>query len=426
MTRSILFANTLLILAPLLHWVMLLTLPPGANSDIRLLSVMVILLCLVPAIFIDQKPGSMKRYPLFWILALIILTVALILYSRMVWIRPMGMWDAWSQWNLKARDYSLSFLQGYDFILTRPEWFNAQYPPAYPMLISFWTVLLGEWSQAIPIAVNAVLYALPAGLLLTLESGRTLGRTLLGLTVLMAVLLVPQIWLNATNLCADTYLATVLLLSIYWGYRARQPVRSRSALHHAAKSRSNWMLFYAFSNAGFLLLVKPEGMILAPFALGTIILMNGRRMLRASPLAWTPLLLMALLFFVFKAYAVERVHYEVHLADTLQRLTSWDRYERLVRHFVALNILSSGSILFVFLGLALRRHWKQTLKWCSPLLLALACYHGIFLITPIDQEMHLLQAYARITMHVYPTLLFLLYLVIGGGRLWRPGIRAFG
>lgn len=426
MTRLVLYANSLLVLAPLLHWLLLLMLPPGAVAEMRAFSVLMLLVALIPASLAGPRPAMKNRNPLFFSLAAVIVSVALVLYFQMVSIRPLGMWDAWSQWNLKARDYSLSFLQGYDFILTRPEWFNAQYPPAYPLFISFWTVLLGEWSASVPIAVNAILYALPAMMLLTVEGGQRPARRLLGLAVLIMLMFVPQIWLNATNLCADTYLATILLFSVYWGYRARTPGQSFLRAGGHSEANSSWMLFYAFLNAGFLLLAKPEGMILAPFAIGTILLINGRRILRSSPVAFAPLLLMALLLVWFKAYAVERVQYEVVLQDVFQRLVAWDRYDRLFAHFVTLNILSAASVLFVLLGLALRHHWKKALLWSSPLMLALACYHGIFIITPIDQQMHLLQAYARISMHIYPALLFLLFLVIRGGRLSRAKTKVTG
>lgn len=413
MSRVILYANTLIVFVPLAHWLLLVILPTGARTAMQLCSALVLALPLIPALMLPTlRSLPERRNRVFLLFSLTLLGLGVYFFYQMVSVRPMGMWDAWSQWNLKARDYSLSFLQGQEFILTRPEWFNAQYPPAYPLFLSFWTVMIGDWSQMTPILVNAGLYGLPVILVQSLERGWDIRHRLLALLLLMGLLLTPQIWLNAANLCADTYLGTVLLLSVYWAFRACDFTDSISSSSSGSlESHSSWMLSYAIMNAGFLLLVKPEGIILAPFALGTIFIVNRKWIRRFSFSIWIPLLFSLGLLIVFKAYSVERTHYELVFEDILRSLINWDRYGRLLTHFIAVNLLSSGAVLLVFLILAIRRNWKRTLSWAGPLLLAFACYHGIFIITPIDQEAHLQQAYSRILMHLYPALLLILFLI---------------
>jgi hypothetical protein len=119
--------------------------------------------------FINNKkltpyPLPLIPYPSLWgLLTLGILAVPLAVGAHYF---PLGGWDAWSCWNLKAKFIFLGQENWKDMLASGLWRSNTQYPLLWPLInVWFWD-LGGRFDQAVPMLNSVVIALLTAGVLL--------------------------------------------------------------------------------------------------------------------------------------------------------------------------------------------------------------------------------------------------------------------
>ncbi|MBF0570739.1 MAG: hypothetical protein HQL12_02585 [Candidatus Omnitrophica bacterium] len=106
--------------------------------------------------------GRIKKYAL-GLLALCVLAIPLVISAHYY---PLGGWDAWSCWNLKAKFIFLG-KENWKDMLSPGLWrSNTHYPILWPLInVWFWD-LSGRFNQAVPMFNSIVFALLTAGILL--------------------------------------------------------------------------------------------------------------------------------------------------------------------------------------------------------------------------------------------------------------------
>lgn len=61
-------------------------------------------------------------------------------------VEPYGMWDSWANWSLKSKSITFDFILNRDIQLPVISSIRPEYPMGFPLFISFWGILLSNWS----------------------------------------------------------------------------------------------------------------------------------------------------------------------------------------------------------------------------------------------------------------------------------------
>ena len=357
-----------------------------------------------------NEPFSPLQKVLFSILAVIVIIDLAAFISTSMRI-PHGAWDSWAIWNRVARfifrsgdDWQRIFSGEFDWL------FHADYPLLVPLTTAWvWDVLNVETQRA-PM-IQAAIFLFLCGLLLfsALFATRSLGTACLATIVLLAN---PEyIGISSVQL-ADTPLAffiaaTAIIYVLYDKYRQPQMmVLAGMTTALAAWTKNEGWVFMAGSLAGlFIISYKNESAwrLAGWYAAGI-----------ALPIA--------IVLFHKLVLAPTNDIYDQSSVEIMTKLFDFARYGMIAREF--------GVALFTFGGwgfnapalLAYYIIMKSKSSDSTPLsrgvltvviilLVQLLGYFATYLVTPRDLEWHLAFSLTRIIYHVFPTALFLLFLV---------------
>ena len=329
-------------------------------------------------------------------------------------------WDAFAIWNLHAR------------FLSDPGWLAAFSPlipsshPDYPLLLPaavahFWTSS-GHQAPAVPAVLGLAFTFSTAGLLfsaLDLLHGRN-AATLGALTLITTPFYIEQ----GTSQYADVPLSFFILATV-----------ALLALHD--RSRHPALLVSAGFAAGFAAWTKNEGLlflcsIVAAGILVRFLPQSYRPSETPSNVPHTSLIS----FFPFLAAtipAVLLIAYFKHLTPpndllstrtaVLHKLIEPSRYWAIIRWYFKGFLLFGhwlvipGTLLLIAFYFATK---SAKARKCSPslrsstlaLVLALAGYFAVYLITPYDLYWHLRFSLARLFLQLWPSAIFLFFLTI--------------
>ncbi len=196
----------------------------------------------------DQKSES-GRPPTMWDIfswaALALLVIPLGLYAQAY---PMGGWDAWQVWNLKAK---FLYLGGEDWksILDPSQWRSSpHYPIFLPLVIVWGWIWTGEPAPFVPLCVSILFTFSTAALLY--GGLRRLTQSRLAILPALLLLTLPLYVQLGTSQYADIVLSYYLLAALFCSLLAHQ-------------TRRQGFVLLAGGFLGVLSFIKPEGAMAA-------------------------------------------------------------------------------------------------------------------------------------------------------------------
>ena len=345
----------------------------------------------------------------------IVFFLSIVVFNLMTLNRPHGGSDAWTIWNAMAR-----FLNGGCLKWTQA--FSQFLPLAhadYPMLLSgsiarIWSYS-GQTTPAAP-ALVAITYTLATiglliGALMRFQSG------LHGYLAGLALLALPGFIKVGAAQIADVPLGFYMLSTIVLFCLADPTARERL-----------YFIFGAGLMAGFSAWTKNEGLLfIVALLLSRLIIKSpgqGTKNLFKDISIFTAGIGPALFLIVyFKTYIappndlMAAQGFEI----TLGRLLNPARHLIIAKAFVT-ELYALGKLrLLIFpiclllLGLSKDQRWKLNLKaGMLMVLLLLAGYYCVYLISPYDLVWHIKYSLQRLYIQLFPSVLFLFFLALNG------------
>ena len=360
--------------------------------------------------------------------ASLVLAVLAALYRAVIRIiaHPYGDgWDAFAIWNLRARFLFLSGDHWRDGFSSRIPWSHPDYPLLLPGAIAHFWSYLGQDHPLVPAMVGFVFaFSTIALLIASLSQLRGPISAMLGGVALSST---PFFTEQGTSQYADVplsffILATLVLLHL--GCR-RSP--------HSSRHPSGLLILSGLA-AGLAAWTKNEGLLFL-FALGMaqvwVLALNpnrngsgarfSRRRLISFGLGATPML--AILGWFKHAIATPGDLFS-NPAAVIDKVLNPTRYW-IIMQWYAKEFLRFGSwwivpgtvvmLVFCLLLPSKRTPVREPLLYASQIALGvtLAGYFAIYLITPRDLYWHLRFSLNRLFLQLWPTVIFLFFLVAG-------------
>ena len=364
-----------------------------------------------------------------WLLALAFGAALLISGLRVVQIAaalPVGDWDAWALWNLRAK-----FLAGPD-----GAWRYAVSPllhnthPDYPLLLSGFVARVwkagGSMDAIVPVAVGLLFFGALLGLLVSVVAmlRGAASALLAGLVMLSTTSLL--VWAPAQY--ADIPLAFYYLCVIALVF-----------LDTAAHAEGKRALLWAGLCASLAAWTKNEGIAFLAVTLAVFIVFTfwQRRAEAAVRSAWllagaAPGILLTLWLKFSLAPAVDPLVRQG--ASGLSRLLDPSRYLEVASGFFT-NLLNLGSgvahplILLAILGILVR--WQFQERYRLPSLIAIATlalvflsYCGVYLVTPYGLAWQVRSSFDRLILQVWPSFLLVFFVLLRSVVDAAPAITA--
>jgi hypothetical protein len=331
-------------------------------------------------------------------------TAAAVTFVRLTAETPVGWWDAWAYWNLRARflvrlgsrwpeAFTAAAAHGYGHI---------DYPLLLPVAIArFWTAL-GSESERVPQLIATAFAAVTLALVVT-AIARQRDSTLAAASGL-ALLALPEFILVATYQYADEPLAFFLTAAIVLLRLGDEtPARGPIALAGLAASLAAW--------------TKNEGLAaLAALVIAQAIAVGHAERSRF----WRPFLLgaapvLALLAFFKLRYAPPTDLIAGQGLSTAARIADLRRYgtialgiwEWMTVHWV---VLAALGIAVVFLKVHVDAAERAGVRRVAVFLASLgAAYLAVFVTTPLDVVYHVRTALPRLMLHLWPIAVLLTF-----------------
>jgi hypothetical protein len=349
------------------------------------------------------------------IVFLVTLSAAAVAFLSTLRQHPHGEWDAWMNWDLRARMIFRGGEQWRTAFSGAIPWSHPDYPVLIPTLgARSWLyagreTLHGPWLVAATFTFGTV--ALVAGGLAALRgwsNGLVAGSVLLSTSFFI---------LHGTSLYADVplgffFLATFVFLALDGRYGAA----------------TNRFAMLAGSAAGISMWTKNEGLLFAVAVAGAILFVRtgggwagSRRRLLAFGAGLLPLLLLVVSFKIAFAPPNDLLS-TLSIERTLGRLTSPDRYfivlREYARHIVSFGYNGFGTVMWVLaaylLGLGvsrgeLGRPWVRV--GMAALGLVLAGHFMVFVSMADELQRLLNSSLDRLLLQLLPSALFLFFMV---------------
>ncbi|HEV8483741.1 MAG TPA: glycosyltransferase family 39 protein [Blastocatellia bacterium] len=345
---------------------------------------------------------------------LVALISAIITFIFVSLERPHGDWDAWAVHNMRARFIFRAGDQWRDVFSDLLEWSSPDYPLMIPGSIAgFWT-LIGNDTVVVP-AMLALLFTFATVGLLTSSLWVLRSRSqgfLAGLILLCTPLFITH---GASQYLDIPFgflcLATLTLVSL-----------------HESLPKGNNLLLLAGASAALSAWTKNEGLLfLVAILVGRFAVIVAKRGLSVSikqMLSFGAGLLpvFAVLIYFKNHFAKSNAFLSPQGQSTLAKLIDPSRYLQIldaskdqILTFGAWPV-SIGVLLAFYLllmGITVDEKLRQAIGTSMiAFSIVLAGYFIIYLITPRDLAWHLLVSLNRLFLQLYPSLLFVYFLVV--------------
>ena len=329
--------------------------------------------------------------------------------------RPYGTFDAYAIWNLKARFMFIDPQHWQNAFSTALNW---KTQPDYPLLVPLnvlrlWELLGAEVPRAGALLSASYTFGLVGLIFAAFYRLRDLGQAALAGILMLAT---PAVLMIGTAQTADLPLAYSMLAAALMFYLAvGEPHPGYIILSGLMGGLAAWT-----KNEGIVFLI-----LLALSALG-MWFKHPRR------LAWMviglALPLAAVLVFKLQYAPPNDLMAGQSLATILPKLVDLPRYGTILGS-LGQNLLTVGGwklpiLIVLLLGALLLRHQlppqEKTVYWvfCGLVLLTLAGFCAVYVITPHPLEWHLKYSMDRLMLQIFPMLLCLLLLGMRTPREW--------
>jgi hypothetical protein len=344
------------------------------------------------------------------------LGVAVVAFLSNLRQHPHGEWDAWMNWDLRARMIVRGGEQWRSAFSGLIPWSHPDYPVLVPSLVARTWLYAGTETLLGPGLVAATFtFGTVALLVAALAALRSATQGMLAGLILVST---PFFILHGTSLFADVplgffFLATMVCLAL-------------DGRHGAATSRFGMLAGVA---AGLAMWTKNEGALFT-LAVGAGLLFAGasegrpalRRRLRAFVTGLLPMLVLVAGFKIALAPPNDLLS-TLGVERTLDRLTTIDRYLIVLReytsHIASFGKNGFGSAVWVLtaylLGLGIsgpevRRPWVKAATVTVALLLA---GHFLVFVSMADELSRLLDSSLdRLLLQLWPSALFLYFMLV--------------
>jgi hypothetical protein len=333
------------------------------------------------------------------------LAIAIVSFVSASSVFPHGEWDAWAQWNLRARFFFRGFESGewrnaFDASLA---WSHADYPPLVPLSVARAWLFLSSDTTAVPTILSAAFAGATvatAGLGVARIRGVSYGCLAAGV-----ILVCPSFVRYAAAQCADIPLGLYMLSAFVLWAMADEP-------------QGRFWLALAGLSGGLAAWTKNEGI---PFLAVFVVLVaverlrkRGRDGLRDVAAVVAGAAPVVVLILCFKQSLAPPSYFvaEQSAQQALQRLADVERI-RLVFGEVARELWLAGArhvgvIVFLAFFVAVRGIDRQAPAGAKAGTLAMiammAIYLVAYLITPKDLAWQLKTSLDRLVVQVVPTL----------------------
>lgn len=340
-----------------------------------------------------------SRTIVFSLLTLIV-SIFLIIFC---FYHPHGEGDSITIWNLRARFLFFGGDNWRNAFSRTLEFSHPNYPPFLPLLISrFWSI---SQEDSLFFPVGIALFSTIASPILLFFSLRIFSDESKASIASFILLGTSSFLTHGASQFADIPMGLLLLLIF--------------VLARFYDSRNTRILFVLGFLSALCAFTKNEG--IAMFLLFSIVFLfkKTRKEIITYFLGTLPVLIAILYFKIFLA-PPDDIFVKQNLSVVLKKIVDIQRHKEIVIYF-AKNIFFFGNwkinpfiILTPFLLLQIKNIKKLNvfqLKGLSLLLLILASEYFIYLISPYDLRWHLKFSFNRLLLQIWPSFLFLSFLV---------------
>lgn len=348
----------------------------------------------------DGRPFSIAVVVVF----VATLAIAVLWFVATSGVYPHGEWDAWAQWNLRARFFFRGFADGTwrDAFAPVLAWSHADYPMLVPMSVARLWLYGGTETVAAPIAFGGFMAAATVIVaMLGAADARGWARGALAGAVILAC---PSFVRYSAAQCADVALGFYLLCAfVLWSRAADEP---RQPVY--------WVLAgTAAALAGW---TKNEG--LAGFGLFVLAVACERwwswRSVRPAAIVLGGAMPVLIVIAIFKLTLAPPSYFtsEQSLARAAANLIDGDRI-RLVAEAFAEELWRTGGTIVGVVPLLAAFAVARGIDPQPPaaarvalaaVMLLLAVYAAAYLVTPKDLAWQLQTSLDRLVLHAVPTL----------------------
>lgn len=335
------------------------------------------------------------RSGLFYSLLLGLVTMGFFYFQSRFKINPIGMWDAWAMWNLKAVHIYRDYTMGNALDFGKEIFPHKDYPISVPLLTAG-VFILSSSSDLIRIWVmNFFVFSVILYILLSTAKLERISQ--LGSAIIIAIFLVCNIGFMhiATDLCADHILSLSLLMILYsWDHR---------------KNPKNNFLLIGFSLC-LPLWIKNEGVIFCAVGILWFILCTRQELNLSKTLRIvSPAIFSYILLSVFRSQ-IPNVKNEDFRVD-ITKLMDFSHLEivfwKLKDAFVSFHF-GENSGFYLAISLVLLVWGNRFLRYSMLFLLSItAIYNGIYFFSTANLDWHLQTSYNRIHTVFLPGFVYL-------------------
>lgn len=340
---------------------------------------------------------------------------------------PHGKWDAWVIWNLHARFIVRGGERWLDFLSSGLDWTHPDYPLLVPLsVVRMWKYACSETVYG-PILLSVLFTLAVAGLLvfsLAILKSKSQGY-LAGLVLMGSPYFLDMGAFQFADIPLAFFILATLIVFFY---------------HDRFSERHDYPLMLAGLAAALAAWTKNEGLLflfVVPTARFAWV-MRERTLKRAfRQAAWflAGALPVLIVLGVFKLYLAppSDIFAGQGPQQMIERLTDWQRYGKILLAYVQTALTFTQGIVniregfrfnpavagLVLLGLYLLLMGVRTsgqdrpalLTAATTLVLMLAGYFGVYLITPHDLHWHLLTSLNRLFIQLWPATIFLCFMI---------------
>lgn len=336
-------------------------------------------------------------------------------------------WDAFAIWNLHARFFSVGGSHWRDGFSALIPWSHPDYPPLVPAAIAHVWSYIGNDDPIVPAIISLIFTFATLGLLVSAVAtlrGIT-SAALAGIALASTPFFIEQGVAQYADIpLSFFFLAAVALLHLYQQRSAQIP-----------DERPTGLFVLAGAGAGFAAWTKNEGLLflfaflvsqIAPFAWrrrppSTELRLNSLRELVVLLMPIAPFFLLIAWFKHFIAPAGDLFSSS---GTMIHQILSPGRYWAILQWYAKEFFRFGGwfvptTVLFVALSLLLpssRIRRQDTAFRSSVLTLALTLggYFAVYVVTPHELYWHLRFSLNRLFLQLWPTVIFLFFLFVGG------------